>query len=189
LLERIATRIEHAVAHWTAGFGQAQTTVRALFHHPQPTLEVDFLTGFVQAAIIEHMPAQLVAARALLPVAPAAVVRVLGQESHIFTQPRFQSSRLGLALILRRRQVQQRQSGSIGDGLICSRQQTQGNALLRLTVVEASHPGAQLAMVEDGIQAELGDLQPHGRTWSMFRQACLSKCLGRREFDHQMAVL
>ena len=121
----------------------------------QPAFDVDFLAGAVHLAVVEHVPAQLVGDRARVPGLVAPGVGRARQD--------------GLVGALAGDQVSWRRSGMGkrgsaicpgGDLLAARLERHHVTPVQRRAVFQGGGPDHHLAVIGEGVQPDLGDLDP-----------------------------
>ena len=164
---------------------EVNAAVRAAANPPQPAFEVDFFAGFVHLAVVEDVPLEGVAGGPGVPGVVAPVVGRAGEEGLVSAAPGGEVCRAG-------------GDGEAGDAVRIGEEGLaagfgeDGDAGQGGAVLQAGGPGDKLLVVAEGVQADVGDLNPGvdglGQA-APFLLVVFKEAFGRFDDDNKVAEL
>ena len=159
----VALGIDHPVAHGLQGLpGQADVATLPAAYKAHPSLDVHLLAGPVHRPVVQDVPAQLIPYGSRLPGVVAPGIRGPGQDGRVVAlagnqqaNPLVWQGQPGRALWSGDRQLL---SGARLCGARCKA--LDGHLRQRCPILQSCGPDHHFAVVDNGVQPDLGYLDP-----------------------------
>ena len=181
-----ALRIRDLVGDGADGCAyEVNAAVRAAANPPQPAFEVDFFAGFVHLAVVEDVPLEGVAGGPGVPGVVAPVVGRAGEDGLVSAAPGGEVCRAG-------GDGEAGEAVGSGEEGLAAGFGEDGDAGQGGAVLQAGGPGDKLLVVAEGVQADVGDLNPGvdglGQA-APFLLVVFKEAFGRFDDDNKVAEL